>query len=76
MKCLEEIERDMVAALWVLDRASQHGASSAIAMALGAIAVGLAEGEHIAAYEHGELDDLKDRPFIQVWRERRIKELT
>lgn len=73
MKRSEAIERDMVAVMWVLDRASQYDPSSRIVAALGAIACGLAEGEHIAAYEHGELDDLKDGPFIQRARERRIE---
>lgn len=70
----KEVERDMAAAMWVLDRADRYDQSSGIVAALGEIASGLAEGEHIAAYEHGELDDLKDRPFIQIARDRRTKE--
>ena len=49
------------AAAYVFDRAEQHHPSTGIHDALCVIAAALAEGEHLKARDHGELDDLLSR---------------
>ena len=49
------------AAAYILDRAEQYDANSGIYAALNAVAWDVAEGEHIASRNHGELDDLIKR---------------
>lgn len=63
--------RDAIAAAWVLDRAEQYDNSDRVRAAFDEIMRGLAEGEHVAAYEHGELDNNMTAPFIEIARKRR-----
>jgi hypothetical protein len=70
MTLREELERAreerFAAAAWVLDRAEQYDNSSAVRAIFDGIVGGLANGEHIKAYQHGELDDLLKLPFIKT----------
>lgn len=45
---------------WVMGRREQYEPSSASYDALSLIIGGLARGEYVAAWEHGELDDLRN----------------
>ena len=55
-----------IAAAWVLDRADRYPNDSPVRAALDEIMAGLANGEHLRAAEHGELDDMLRVPFIRV----------
>lgn len=55
-----------IAAAWVLDRADRYPNDSPVRAALDEIMAGLANGEHLRAAEHGELDDILRVPFIRV----------
>ncbi len=65
------VQRDLAAAAWVLDRAEQYDNDSGIRAAFDEIMQGLADGEHVAAYKSGELDDLMESPFIALAKKRR-----
>ena len=62
-------ENRFCAAAWVLDRADQYENDSPTRAAFDEIMQGLANGEHLKAAAHGELDDLLIRPFIQQARD-------
>lgn len=44
---------------WVWDRREQYKPSSGTYEALSQLIAGLAHGNHVEAWKHGELDDLK-----------------
>ncbi len=46
---------------YLLDRAEQYRPDSGYQTFIGDLVGALADGEHIAAYRAGELDDLKER---------------
>lgn len=56
-----EMSASEAAAAYVFDRAEQYDPSSGIHDALCTVAANLARGEHMAARDHGELDDLLER---------------
>jgi hypothetical protein len=58
----ERASRDAseAAAAWLLDRAEQHDYESGIPGLICDLAKAIAEGEHLTAASHGELDDLID----------------
>lgn len=54
---------DNIASAFAADRAEQFTNASSGKLALEDLAFALHRGEHIAAFEHGELDDLLPRPY-------------
>lgn len=62
----QEMKPNEIAAAYAIDRAEQYEQSSGIYSALVDVAAALANGEHVIAYEHGELDDLARRVRLMV----------